>query len=191
MAATTKSRPKASDAANASAGTSPAPPLSLEQQVFLDLVRLNWALVRDVEEILKPFDLSGSQFNVLRILRGAGPSGLACREVGGRMITHDPDITRLLDRLENRGLISRARQEDDRRVVKTRITPEGLRILGELDAPLCAVHRRQFSAVPPDQLAELAKLLSDIRSKWETPDCPDHIASGVGAGRTGSVNEDA
>src|SRR5580658_5098768 len=178
MAANTKSRLRGPGAAIASTGAaSPAVPSSLEQQVFLDLVRLNWALVRDVEEILKPFDLSGSQFNVLRILRGAGPSGLACGEVGGRMITHDPDITRLLDRLENRGLISRARQEDDRRVVKTRITPEGLRILGELDAPLCAVHRRQFSAVPPAQLAELAKLLSDIRSKWETPDCPEHAVS--------------
>jgi DNA-binding MarR family transcriptional regulator len=192
MAANTKSRLRGPGAAIASTGAaSPAVPSSLEQQVFLDLVRLNWALVRDVEEILKPFDLSGSQFNVLRILRGAGPSGLACGEVGGRMITHDPDITRLLDRLENRGLISRARQEDDRRVVKTRITPEGLRILGELDAPLCAVHRRQFSAVPPAQLAELAKLLSDIRSKWETPDCPEHAVSDARADHAGSAEEDA
>ena len=105
------SRATGSRKATATRAATPAHAASLEQQVFLDLLRLNGALVRDAEEILKPFDLSNSQFNVLRILRGAGAAGLACGEVGGRMITHDPDITRLLDRLETRGLIARERQQ--------------------------------------------------------------------------------
>jgi DNA-binding MarR family transcriptional regulator len=179
MGITTKPRAREAGAAatsGASSASASVPP-TLEQQVFLDLLRLNGALVRDAEEMLKPFDLSNSQFNVLRILRGAGAPGLACGEVGGRMITHDPDITRLLDRLESRGLIARERQQEDRRVVKTRITAEGLRVLGELDGPLCAMHRRQFSGIPQPQLAELAKLLAALRAKWESPDRSDRAAS--------------
>jgi len=179
MTSPTSSR--AGGAGNAAASSSTAPATShvasLEQQVFLDLLRLNGALVRDAEEILKPFDLSNSQFNVLRILRGAGASGLTCGEVGGRMITHDPDITRLLDRLETRGLIARERQQEDRRVVKTRITAAGLRILGDLDAPLCALHKQQFAAIPADQLAQLAKLLANLRAQWESQSCVGSAAS--------------
>jgi DNA-binding MarR family transcriptional regulator len=179
MATTSKSRTSERSAVSASScpSSGASEPSSLEQQVFLDLLRLNGAFVRDAEEILKPFDLSGSQFNVLRILRGVGASGLACGEIGGRMVTHDPDITRLLDRLESRGLIARERQTEDRRVVKTRITTEGLRILGELDAPLCALHRRQFSAIPHDQLVALAKLLSALRAEWESPSNTQRVAS--------------
>jgi DNA-binding MarR family transcriptional regulator len=179
MGATTKSRASGREATGVAAASperASAPP-TLEQQVFLDLLRLNGVLVRHAEEILKPFDLSNSQFNVLRILRGAGASGLACGEVGGRMITHDPDITRLLDRLESRGLIARERQQEDRRVVKTRITVDGLRILGELDAPLSALHTRQFSAIPQPQLAELGKLLALLRANWESGDRTDRVAS--------------
>jgi DNA-binding MarR family transcriptional regulator len=142
---------------------------TLEQQVFLELIRVNGVLMRGVEEVLKSADLSSSQFNVLRILRGAGADGLACGEVGGRMITHDPDITRLLDRLESRGLIARERQQEDRRVVKTRITAQGSALLKEMEPPLGALHKRQFSAIPNEQLEELAKLLSVLRSKWESP----------------------
>jgi DNA-binding MarR family transcriptional regulator len=85
------------------------------------------------------------------------------------MITHDPDITRLLDRLESRGLIARERQQEDRRVVKTRITAQGSALLKEMEPPLGALHKRQFSAIPNEQLEELAKLLSVLRSKWESP----------------------
>lgn len=177
MTRAASSRATGSGKATATRAAAPSHAVSLEQQVFLDLLRVNGALVRDAEEILKPFDLSNSQFNVLRILRGAGAPGLACGEVGGRMITHDPDITRLLDRLETRGLIARERQQEDRRVVKTRITAEGLRILGELDAPLCALHKRQFAAIPADQLAELAKLLANLRAKWESLSRPGSVAS--------------
>ena len=176
MATTSKSKSIASKGLAAPSGdhfsadcpSASSAPLSLEQQIFLDLLRLNGALLREAEEILEPYDLSNSQFNVLRILRGAGEAGMACGEVGGRMITHDPDMTRLFDRLESRGLIARERQQEDRRVVKTRITAEGLRILGELDAPLCALHTRQFAGIPADKLKQLAQLLSALRAKWES-----------------------
>src|SRR5581483_10329175 len=105
-----------------------------EEIAFLDLARttemLSWPLI----QLLKTEDLSPPQYNVLRILRGS-PDGLPCSEIGGRMITRDPDITRLLDRLEKRSLIARGRDENDRRVVLTRITPEGLALLARLDEP--------------------------------------------------------
>jgi len=84
------------------------PQAGLEAQVFVSLMRTADALARGAEALLKPYSLSGTQYNILRILRGAGEKGLACREVGGRLISRDPDITRLLDRMESRGLIARA-----------------------------------------------------------------------------------
>src|SRR2546426_9185122 len=96
------------------------PARGLENEVFLNLLRTADALLRDVEQILKAVELSQTQYNVLRILRGAGRQGLACQEIGERMLTRDPDITRLLDRLEARALVSRARGRADRRVVETR-----------------------------------------------------------------------
>src|SRR5947207_1659630 len=89
----------------------------LEQDVFLNLQRSADALLRGLEELLKAQNLSATQYNVLRILRGAPECGLACRDIAGRMITRDPDTTRLLDRLEDRGLIGRSRCKEDRRVV--------------------------------------------------------------------------
>src|SRR5919108_1101542 len=90
---------------------------SLEEEAFLNLQRTADALLHGLEAALKPAGLSPSQYNVLRILRGAEAEGLACREVGERMVTRDPDITRLLDRLEARGLVMRARDREDRRVI--------------------------------------------------------------------------
>ena len=132
---------------------------SPEAQVFVSLLRAADALSRGTEALLKPHSLSGTQYNILRILRGAGPAGLACREVGCRLISRDPDITRLLDRMESRGLIARARETRDRRVVKTRITEAGLRILAELDQPVRALHRRQFRSLTAKQLRQLSVLL--------------------------------
>ncbi|MGH9804447.1 MAG: MarR family winged helix-turn-helix transcriptional regulator, partial [Candidatus Acidiferrales bacterium] len=103
---------------------------NLESEALLNILRTADGLTRAFEEAFKPSGLSSTQYNVLRILRGAGSEGLACRQVGERMITHDPDITRLLDRLEKRGLVARAR---DRRVVATRISPAGLRVLARLE----------------------------------------------------------
>jgi DNA-binding MarR family transcriptional regulator len=141
-----------------------------EAQVFVNLVRIADALVREAEVLVKPYGLSGTQYNVLRILRGAGETGLACREIGCRLISHDPDITRLLDRMESRGLITRAREVKDRRVVKTRITTEGLRILGDLDDPMQELHRRQFRELPAKQLRQLSLLLEQARAHMEAPD---------------------
>jgi len=131
----------------------------IEARVYVRLMRAADALTREAEELLKPYGLSGTQYNVLRILRGAGENGLACREIGCRLISRDPDITRLLDRMEARGWIARARETEDRRVVKTRITSEGMRLLAELDKPVDELHRRQFSHLPESQLRRLSNLL--------------------------------
>src|ERR1700722_11440446 len=97
-----------------------------EEAAFLDLLRTCDLLSRGPAQFLKSEDLSPTQYNVLRILRGAQPAGLPCGEIANRMITRDPDITRLLDRLEKRELISRFRETKDRRMVVARITPQGL-----------------------------------------------------------------
>ena len=120
------------------------PQASVEERLFITLLKLADALGQEAEQLTRAAELTGTQYNVLRILRGAEPEGLACRGIGDRMITHDPDITRLLDRMEKRGLITRERQKDDRRVVKTRITPQGLALLKPLDHPMRDLHRRQF-----------------------------------------------
>jgi DNA-binding MarR family transcriptional regulator len=147
-----------------------APQACLEEDVFVGIVRTADALARGGEAVLKPFGLSATQYNVLRILRGAGEQGLACREVGCRFISRDPDITRLLDRMESRGWIARARETEDRRVVKTRITAEGLRILADLDAPVRDFHRKQLRHMPAKELRQLALLLDRARSQVEAKD---------------------
>ncbi len=139
------------------------PAQGFEDLVFLNLMRTTDALLREVEEMLKPAGLSHTQYNVLRILRGAGPQGLACREIGERMLTRDPDITRLLDRLEAHGLVTRQRERTDRRVVNTRITPQGLRILQELDEPIAELHRRQLRHLRAPRLQSLVRLLEQAR----------------------------
>jgi DNA-binding MarR family transcriptional regulator len=135
----------------------------LEARVFVSLLRTADALARGAEALIKPYGLSATQYNILRILRGAGEKGLACREVGCRLISRDPDITRLLDRMESRGIIARAREAQDRRVVKTRITAEGLRLLEELDQPMHELHRRQLRHLPAKQLRQLSNLLDRAR----------------------------
>jgi DNA-binding MarR family transcriptional regulator len=140
------------------------PSRNLEQQAYLSLQRTADVLARAAEEAIKPSGLSGTQYNVLRILRGAGPDGLCCREVAERMLTHDPDITRLLDRLEGRRLVVRARASKDRRVITVRITPEGLRILAKLDKPIELFHRRQLGHLGPRRLKRLIDLLNSAGS---------------------------
>jgi DNA-binding MarR family transcriptional regulator len=135
---------------------------SREEIAFLDLWRTMDMLTRAPAQVLKVEDLSATQYNVLRILRGS-PGGLACGEIGNRMITRDPDITRLLDRLEERGLISRSRDTKDRRTVVARITPEGLRLLDRLDEPVQAVHRRQLGHLGRERLRQLSALLAVCR----------------------------
>jgi DNA-binding MarR family transcriptional regulator len=136
----------------------------LEDHVFVALVKAADTLALQAEQLFKASGLSAAQYNVLRILRGAEPAGLPCRAIGDRMISHDPDITRLLDRMEKRGLISRERQTDDRRVVKARITPAGLAALKTLDAPVREMHKKQFAHVSATKLKTLSELLSELQS---------------------------
>lgn len=157
--------------AKTTTGLEAAGKLGLEQQVYLELLRVADSLVQDAENILKPLGLSHTQYNALRILRGAEPTGLACSGIGERMLTHDPDITRLLDRLESRGLIKREREQEDRRVVRTRITEAGLKLLAELDGPVCELHQKQLGHLQPGQLEELKHLLSLMRAQG-TQNCP-------------------
>jgi DNA-binding MarR family transcriptional regulator len=138
-------------------------PRSLEQEAFLSIQRTADLLARGAEEAIKPSGLSGTQYNVLRILRGAGPAGLCCGEVAERMITRDPDITRLLDRLEKRGLVVRARDSKDRRIITVRIAPEGLRLLAELDEPIEEFHRRQLGHLGERRLQLMLGLLNTAR----------------------------
>src|SRR2546421_10133728 len=135
-----------------------------EELAFLELLRTSDQLNRRLVPVLKAEELSGTQYNVLRILRGA-PEGLPCGEIGNRMITRDPDVTRLLDRLEKRSLISRCRETKDRRTVMARITPEGLKLLARLDEPVQAGHRRQLGHLGRERLRLLAELLSVARSQ--------------------------
>src|SRR5271163_4041955 len=114
-----------------------------EEVAYLDLLRTCDLLSRGPAQVLKQDDLSSTQYNVLRILRGT-PDGLPCGEIASRMITRDPDITRLLDRLEKRGLISRCRETKDRRMVMARITKDGLKLLAHLDNPVEEAHRNQL-----------------------------------------------
>ena len=142
---------------------SSSPPISLENRIFVALLRTADTLSQEAEQLLKAAGLTGAQYNVLRILRGAEPEGLPCRGIGDRMISHDPDMTRLLDRMEKRGLITRERQTDDRRVVKTRITPQGLSLLKTLDQPIHDLHKRQFRHISTARLKTLFDLLEEVR----------------------------
>src|ERR1700691_2195049 len=135
-----------------------------EEAVFLDLLRTTDMLSRGLVQVLKVEDLSSTQYNVLRILRGAG-EGLPCGEIANRMITRDPDVTRLLDRLEKRGLISRCRETKDRRTVRVRIAPEGLKVLGRMDETVQAAHRKQLGHLGQQRLQELTELLRVARSQ--------------------------
>lgn len=133
-----------------------------EESVFVEMARTLDMLSRGVTQLLRAVDLSGPQYNVLRILRGA-PEGLLSGQVAERMITRDPDITRLLDRLEKRGLVVRLRQEEDRRRILVRISPEGLDLLARLDPPICQVHRGQLGHLGPARIRQLQSLLLSCR----------------------------
>jgi MarR family transcriptional regulator, organic hydroperoxide resistance regulator len=137
-------------------------PLPLEDQAFIALQKTADALGQQAEQLVKTHGLTGAQYNVLRILRGAEPEGLPCSTIAERMISHDPDMTRLLDRMEKHGLITRQRQTDDRRIVKTRITAKGLDFLRRLDQPIRELHKRQFRHVPAARLKTLAAMLKQI-----------------------------
>jgi DNA-binding MarR family transcriptional regulator len=138
--------------------------LPFENHIFVALLKAADTVGQEAERLFRSQGLTGAQYNVLRILRGAGPDGLPCRGIGDLMISHDPDMTRLLDRIEKRRLIVRKRQADDRRVVRTRITREGLEILKTLDQPVRELHKRQFRHMTAARLKALAQLLEEARA---------------------------
>ncbi len=124
--------------------------------------RLALTLSHDVYELFKRHGLSAPQFNILRILRGAaqnGEEGLACGDIGERLLAQAPDLTRLLDRMAVQGLVRRERGSRDRRVVTTHVTDKGLAVLADLDAPLAELHLKQLEHLGEERLAALNALL--------------------------------
>jgi DNA-binding MarR family transcriptional regulator len=138
---------------------------SAEQEAFLNLQRTADVLMSRMAEVLKTQGVSPTQYNVLRILRGAGEEGLPCGAVAERMITRDPDITRLLDRLEKQGLITRARDTRDRRVVMARISDKGLKVADALDEPVGRELKRQLGHLGKQKLDQLIALLEQVRGR--------------------------
>ncbi len=143
---------------------------SLADEAFLNLVRTTELLRREVVDVLKPHDLSQAQYNVLRILRGALREGdpqqraRTCGDIASRLVTYEPDVTRLLDKLERQQLIVRERDERDRRVVRTRITEQGLTTLAALDEPLAQVQQQRLGRLGEARLVELIGLLETLRN---------------------------
>lgn len=138
---------------------------SLEVEAYLNILRTADVLERMVVGWLKPFDLTPSQYNVLRILRGAAAAGLPCGEIGARMVTHDPDVTRLIDRLMQRDLVVRGRDDHDRRVVLVRITASGMELLARCD--LAAENdpfTHPLARLGQEGLATLIDLLEEVRA---------------------------
>jgi len=138
---------------------------SIEVEAFLNLVRTADMLGRHLGGLLKSHDLTMTQYNVLRILRGTGASGLPCGEIGARLVTWDPDITRLIDRLEKRALVARAREDADRRVVLVRLTPSGTAFLAAIDADeqVNTALQTALGHIPAPDLAQLITALENIR----------------------------
>ncbi len=145
--------------------TPTSPSYAPEERLFFALLKIADALTQEGEQVTKSLGLTGTQYNVLRILRGAGPDGLPCRAIGERMISRDPDMTRLLDRMEKSGLITRARQKADRRVVKTEITEQGLSLLQRLDQPIRDLHKQQFQHMSAGQVKALGDLLETVKNR--------------------------
>jgi DNA-binding MarR family transcriptional regulator len=140
---------------------------TLQQEAYLSVVRTSSALMDMVEDLLKPYGISATQYNVLRILRGSGDTGLCRNELRDRMLTRMPDMTRLLDRMEEAGLVKRSREQDDRRMVLTQITARGRELLNQLDRPMNDLHRKQLSKLGDDQLRSLVGLLTLVRESGD------------------------
>ena len=136
---------------------------SLQEEAFLNLQRTGNALLQALSRLFKEHDLTPTQYNVLRILRGAHPQTLTCGDIGERLVTPDPDVTRLLDRLEKRGLVSRTRDTADRRVVRGGITGAGLELLEELDQPVPRFIGEMLGHMSDDEMKAFIRLLEKAR----------------------------
>src|SRR5262245_57802815 len=145
---------------------------SLEQEVFLNLWRTYDRLRALEEELFGRHDLTPQQYNALRLLRAAHPGTIPTLDLAGRLVSRAPDITRLLDKLQGRGLVGRDRPADDRRTVRVGTTPAGLALLEELRDPVRACHARQLGHLSRNALEALAALLRAARTPHEDPEGP-------------------
>jgi DNA-binding MarR family transcriptional regulator len=141
------------------------PFVSLEEEAFLGLQRTASLLLQSLGRELKGHDLTPAQYNTLRILRGAGPDALTCGEIGERLVSPGPDVTRLLDRLEQRGLVTRLRDAEDRRVVRARVTEKGLDLLATLDEPVGRMLGRLLGNLGQERLRTFVVLLDEAREQ--------------------------
>jgi DNA-binding MarR family transcriptional regulator len=139
----------------------PFPRISAE--ALVSVLRTAAVLDHQLTDVLKPFGITHTQYNVLRILRGAGAAGLCGREVAERMVSRVPDVSRLLDRMEDTDLISRERDPGDRRHVTARISRKGLAMLEEATPRLEAVVRARFGQLPAGRLQQLLEVLTAVR----------------------------
>ena len=139
------------------------PFVSEEEEAYLNLLRTAAILEHSLADDLKPFGVTPTQYNALRILRGAGEAGLCRNELTARMITPVPDATRLLDRLVGAGYAERSREGEDRRFVTARITSRGLELLEQMDRPIYELHMRQLGHLEKAELKMLSLLLTRAR----------------------------
>ncbi|MGH7624054.1 MAG: MarR family winged helix-turn-helix transcriptional regulator [Gemmatimonadaceae bacterium] len=138
---------------------------TLQHEAQLSVIRTGAMLVDDFDQMLAPYGLGGAQFNVLRILRGAGADGLCRNELRDRMLTRMPDMTRLLDRMERAGLVARTRKHEDRRMVTTRLTREGRQLIDSIDAEAAREQKRRFRSLSDAQLRTLVALLEEVQQQ--------------------------
>lgn len=145
---------------------------SLAEEALLNLLRTADCVQRAMQKTTRAHGITATQYNVLRILRGAEDEGLTCSAIGDRMITADPDITRLLARLKAMGLVGQKRDKRDRRVVWTHISRAGLAVLAELDPIIAELPRQMLSELSADRLQELIALLELARARCGEPQTP-------------------
>ncbi|GJM18942.1 MAG: transcriptional regulator [Phycisphaeraceae bacterium] len=143
---------------------------SATQEAHLNVVRTAAALEGGFARLFRAHGLTGSSYNALRILRGAGPS--TCSQIGDHLVVRVPDVTRLIDRLAARGFVERARSDEDRRVVRVAITDAGRVLLAGLDGPVEALHTQQLNHMDAGELRELSRLLEKARAGANTPATP-------------------
>jgi DNA-binding MarR family transcriptional regulator len=136
---------------------------SVKEELLLTLVRTAADIEHQMTQDFRPFGLTTTQYNVLRILRGAGAEGLCRHEVGDRLVRQVPDVTRLLDRMEQAGLIVRERGSMDRRYVSTRLTPQGLALVNRMDAEIDGMQHRYVGHLNEKQMKALLSLLEALR----------------------------
>lgn len=145
---------------------------SLQEEAVLNVMRTADCLHRTFQRVSKQWGITGTQYNVLRILRGAQPQGLTCSAIGHRMITAEPDITRLVARLKALKLVRQHRDRNDRRVVWTQISAQGLELLAQMDPIILEMPQRLLQHLSPQELNELIRLTELARAHCATAQAP-------------------